>query len=149
MSPLNKCSAVSSKGRIDSLMVTWYTDYLGLTLWSELGILKGWLPVITSDVFAFVPLAVLQCDQQAGTGLAIRSESLSPTRRKGYLDLTFKISNLTNLHFQMKKKKVPIKSTLARNLDIKSLGKGHISQELWRHDVKFFITVHSQYQWTL
>lgn len=104
MSPLNKCSAVSSTGRIDSLMVTWYTNYLGLTLWSELGILKGWLAVITSDVFAFVPLAVLQCDQEAGTGLAIRSESLSPTRRKVYLDLTFKISNLTNLHFQMKKK---------------------------------------------
>lgn len=106
MSPLNECSAVSSTGRIDSLMVTWYTDFLGFTAWSELDILKGWLSVTLSEVFAFVSLAVLQCGQKAGTGLSIHSESLSPTQRKLYLDLILKFSNLTNQHFQIKEKKI-------------------------------------------
>lgn len=72
MSPLNECSAVSSTGRSHSLIVTWYTDFLGFTAWSELGVLKGCFSVIISEVFAFVSLAVLQCDQQAGTGHSFR-----------------------------------------------------------------------------
>lgn len=86
--------------------VTWYTEYPGFMGKSQLDVLRGWFSVIIGEIFAFVSLAVLQCDQEAGTGLAIHSESLSPTQRKVYLDLTLKFSNLTNQHFKWRGKKM-------------------------------------------
>lgn len=120
-------SRTISTGRIeeDRLMVTWYTDDLGLTPWSELGRLKAWVSVIANEVFDhFCAIG------SAGTWWRDRDWSHHSVRN--FISNAAKSVAGTYIGkfwiwqtsiVKWKKKKVSIKSILASNLVIRWLGK--------------------------